>query len=170
MRNPGKFVVGLLVAFLLLAAGASSARADEFNFVYIGTSGDLPANISGTLTTTALSGGQATITGISGIFNGSPITALLAPGSFALNDNLLFFPGPPTLDVFGVSFAVGTTDVNIFHNPLEYDEFTVSPGPIVTMSSGTFTVTPTPEPTSLALLGTGLLGLPLLRRIRRKSD
>jgi len=178
MRKPGKFVGGLLVAFLLLVT-ASSVRADEFNFTYTGTfflGATGTDSISGILTTTPLSGGQATVIAISGFDNGSAITGLLPPGAYGSNDNVLFFPAAPGfVDVLGISFAVGSQDFNLFQNlSLAYRDFGApssdAPDGVTLKSTGTLTVTPTPEPTSLALLGAGLLGLPMLRSIRRKND
>src|SRR5579863_2234272 len=123
MTSRSKALLGIGLLCLLCLTLPSNARADEWNFSYSAP------NISGVgtdvaigeLFTTALSGGQATITGIAGTYNGLTITGLLAPGAccegpaFA-NDNILFFPGAPGfLDIFGLGFQVeGVTDVNLF--------------------------------------------------------
>jgi len=123
----------------------------------------------GELFTTALSGGQATITGIAGTYNGLTITGLLAPGAccegpaFA-NDNILFFPGAPGfLDIFGLGFQVeGVTDVNLFLF-VGYEDEAAPAGNTaafaVISDQGTFTVTPVPEPSTLLLLSVVVAGL-----------
>lgn len=98
----------ITITILLVAIGAPKARADSFTFTVTG-----PVSGSGTLTTDPLSLGSYLITGISGTFDGSTITGLIAPGAFATNDNLLY-PGSPMLDVGGVSFTIlGGVDWNI---------------------------------------------------------
>src|SRR5208282_683747 len=104
MRRLITALVLLVGAFALI--GAPSAFADTFTWSY--SSGtDLG---SGTFTATNLGGGVELITGITGTWDGSAITGLLAPGNFPTpntnngtccevpgNNNLLYYPGSPSL-------------------------------------------------------------------------
>lgn len=169
-----KYIKSLTLVALLLLAAASSARADQtWDFTYTGATATDTS--SGTLTTTDLSGGTATIIGISGTWNGAAITGLLAPGtccSTLPNDNILYFPGPPFLDVAGLGFstALGILDSNVYFSGSSAGGYSdlVAPsnqvGNLTLVSSGAFTVTPAPEPASIFLLGSGLLGVFLARK------
>ena len=160
----------LLTGFTLTSAGENT-----FDFSFTGTT-DSGAGIF--TTTTTGTAGEYLITGISGTTNGSAITSLFAPGTFPFDfppgaDNDLFYPAiitntytnvnPSFLDVWGVSYALANgTDVNIYYGnlttgaPVAYSFFYSAPAA-------------TPEPKSLILLGTGLLGLLGITKMRRNK-
>ena len=164
-------------AAISIAVAASPSQAALFDFTLTGTNAN-GGNVSGsgTFTTTDMAtDGAYTITAISGMFNSVAIDSLLAPGSYELNDNLLF-ASTPYLDVLGVSFTLAnnaSTEVNIYYSSLNsaYQYFR-TPNGSGTLTS--FTVTPSgtagavPEPATWAMMvgGFGIVGFGM----RRRSD
>jgi hypothetical protein len=163
-----------LAALALAILCTQTSKADTlFNFNFTGSEFDG----SGTFTATADGGNQYTITGIGGTVDGQTITGLLNVNTFDQNDNLLFDPGNffglLPFDQQGVSFQLGSgshiSQVNLAEgtgffvfstigdlNPpgkgddteeiLNFDVYKADP------------TSPVPEPGTLALLGTGMLG------------
>ena len=174
----------LFLAAAVLPAPALFAGTVYFNFTYTGSG----VSASGTLTTTLVVPGEYLITGVTGQRNGVPITSLLypttgIPGSpvYISNgssiDNLLFVP--PVHGTF--SNWTGSNDspsgfVFQTQNGVEYNPFTTNgltyEYNLTAGGSGygpqiQFSVTQsTPEPETLALIGSGLLGLGCLLRRR----
>jgi hypothetical protein len=173
-----------IILLLFAAIGAPNAHAQTFDWSYTCETSGCTDNASGTLTTGAFSGGVATILSITGTYDGSAITGLLARGTCCaseLNDNLLYFPGTPYLDILGLGLAVGSLDLdsNIFFDDGTYGDDTCISGnncstDYTHVSSGIFPTEPTPEPSAFSLvfvaLAAGLISLGFKRRSLRSGS
>jgi acyl-coenzyme A thioesterase PaaI-like protein len=106
-----KWYRSILLSLPLLLGLSQSANATYLYFSYAYTGNGVAS--AGILRTTDVAiGGAYTINDIQGTRNVDDISALLAPGAFGANDNLLF-PGGPFVDVPGFSFLSGGLSYNI---------------------------------------------------------
>jgi hypothetical protein len=92
---------------------------------------------------------------------------LLPPQTYGLNNNDVY-TAAPYLDLAGVSYSVGSTDYNLYDysgsvvldcNSVTDPTCHTADGVSVQFTLTPATTTSTPEPGTLILLGSGLLGL-----------
>jgi len=165
--NLVRFFAALAVAAVL---SAGSAKAD-YAFSYQGVSGY--PSIQGTLT---LSGNAVTSAIVTSLTDGSLANAANTWVLDTTQTNTVFPNGSPTLGDIYLKSGSGSTleTIHLFYNQAiskyEYSSNSVlTYGTTTSLNTTGFTITSTPEPTSMALLAAGAPCLMMVRRLRRKA-
>jgi hypothetical protein len=172
MMRHKSWTLSVFFGFFLLAVTARTANADTFNVAWSGAYGAG----SGTLTATDLGGGIFQVTALDGSQDGL-VVSLLPQFTYGVNGNFIYPPFSPQLDDLGFGFQAGSTDYNIYFDDVATQVYrecssadtaclNFGDGVAINSFSITSATTPVPEPGSLILLGSGLLGL--AGAIRRK--
>jgi PEP-CTERM motif len=170
--------LGLCILALVTLAASSVAHADSFDFSFSGAI----FSASGTFTATQEGNTDVyDITGVSGTVRNwagsSNIASLIGLNKFNGNDNKLIYPGVSQFflpakffDSNGVSFALADRD-DISLNDSWGVEYAWIGGPkgLALPEADTIDITknsPVPEPSSLALFGTGIFGIAGAMRLK----
>jgi len=167
---------GLAVVFavavgtaLLVASEEASRAATVFDISFSSTLGggiavsatDLQATVSG-------SSSPYTVTALTGDIDVSGTNyavSIIAPGGFALNDNLLSYPTTPYLDFSGISFSAGGNQFDIYNDGFfDYIVSNIGSGDVFDLSVIEAAPAPLPPTWAMMLGGIAVIGLMAYRR------
>lgn len=175
LLNSRKWIGSVLVVGAMFIAGQAKADISyDWSFSVPTDGGSVTG--SGLFSTAAQISGPTQLLTFTGAVDGIAITALLVPGSFNSNDNLVS-DTPFYLDGSGVSFSLASADPTMGNTGNFYSS---SQGYMANGSAGSSTTgfvyslassTDVPEPASMTLMITALAGLVAvqLRRNSRKA-
>jgi hypothetical protein len=171
--------LGLCILALVTLAISPVAHADTFDFIFSGIlfsgAGTFTATEEGTTDVYDVTGVTGTIRDWAGSSN---ISSLIGSNNFNGNDNNLIFPGVaspfflPTkfFDGDGVSFALADGDVINLSDSWGFGYAVIdAPKALALPEVATIGIaknSPVPEPSSLALFGTGIFGIAGAMRLK----
>jgi hypothetical protein len=166
-------ILGVTVGMsALLALGTANADVYSFSFAGSGLSGSGDFITSGTTSPYAVIDVTGTASDAS-YFTSAP-SAITGLSGFLFADNLLYYPGQPYVDGFGISFD--TADGNAYwlggNSIASFGTLFVAdyPGALPVQLSVTLSsVTPVPEPSTWAMMIVGFAGLYLAGYLRARQ-
>ena len=155
-----------LAAAATLATSTLAASASTFAFTY--TTGADTA--SGVFDAVYQGTGNYLVTSLAGTRDGISISSLDAIGVFGNNDNILSLNTPFLVDFSGISYqTVDGAQFNVYASSTGLRETRTGFDDGALITNGSLQLAPVPEPSSLALIGSGTLAAAgaLRRRMAR---
>jgi hypothetical protein len=153
---------------LFVASEETSCAATVFNVSFssalVGgiavSATDLQATVSGSSSPYTVT----TLTGDIDVGGTDYAVSIIAPGGFALNDNLLNYPTTPYLDFSGISFSAGGNQFDIYNDGFDDIVSNIGSGDVDDLSVIEAAPAPLPPTWTMMLGGIAVIGLMAYRR------